>query len=216
MSSINNYSSYGVPMIVSDHRTYVLNLESDRPKFGNVMIDLETLSTHKNASIIEIGAVEFNKETGAVGDKFNVLIDPSEWGKNDRHIDGKTIQWWLGLSQEARERFTKQDEKCATLMQALLELKYFIMHSCGDDGKVDVVVWGNGAVMDIAILESAYEYFDIEVPWKYHDVNDVRTIVALNPSIKENAKFEGVKHSAVADCLHQIKYMTDTIKSLKI
>ena len=36
-------------------------------RFGSVMIDLETLSTHNNAAIIEIGAVEFNKYTGEVG-----------------------------------------------------------------------------------------------------------------------------------------------------
>ena len=48
-------------------------------KYGNVMIDLETLSTHTNAAIIEIGAVEFNKLTGEVGEKFNVIIEPSDW-----------------------------------------------------------------------------------------------------------------------------------------
>jgi hypothetical protein len=78
-------------------------------------------------------------------------------------------------------------------------------------------VWGNGSTMDITILESAYEYFGIEIPWKYWAVNDVRTIVDLNPSIKKNCEFDcGVRHSAIADCLYQIKYTTDTIKSLKV
>ena len=52
-------------------------------RFGSVMIDLETLSTHNNAAIIEIGAVEFNKYTGEVGEKFNVIIDPKDWCKNE-------------------------------------------------------------------------------------------------------------------------------------
>jgi hypothetical protein len=54
MSSINNYSSSGVPMIVSDPRTYVLNLESDRPKFGNVMIDLETYRPTKMPQLLKL------------------------------------------------------------------------------------------------------------------------------------------------------------------
>ena len=42
--------------------------------FGNIMVDLETLSTHTNASIIEIAAVEFNKETGEI-DKIEYEVE---------------------------------------------------------------------------------------------------------------------------------------------
>lgn len=188
-------------------------------RFGSVMIDLETLSTHNNAAIIEIGAVEFNKYTGEVGEKFNVIIDPKDWCKNDRHVDGETIQWWFNQTNEARKRFvTKQKyiEYC-TLKDALQRLRYFIMDCDSVDEDKNVVVWGNGATMDISILENAFNYFDIEVPWKYRAVNDVRTIVDLNPSIKKNCDFDcGVRHSAIADCLYQIKYTTDTIKSLNV
>ena len=188
-------------------------------RFGSVMIDLETLSTHNNAAIIEIGAVEFNKYTGEVGEKFNVIIDPKDWCKNDRHVDGETIQWWFNQTDEARKRFTHKNDMYAivTLKYALWKLKYFIMDCDTVDDNKNVVVWGNGATMDISILENAFNYFDIEVPWKFWAVNDVRTIVDLNPSIKKNCEFEsGVRHSAIADCLHQIKYTTDTIKSLGI
>lgn len=187
-------------------------------KFGNVMIDLETLSTHTNAAIIEIGAVEFNKYTGEIGSKLNIIINPSDWCKNERHVDGETIQWWFKQKNEARKRFiTKQnDVTYLDLKSALNALKYFIMDCDSVDDDKNVVVWGNGATMDITILESAYEYFNMETPWKYWSVNDVRTIVDLNPTIKKNCKFEeGIKHSAVADCLHEIKYTVETIKSLK-
>ena len=187
-------------------------------KFGNVMIDLETLSTHTNAAIIEIGAVEFNKYTGEVGEKFSVIIKPSDWCKNGRHVDGETIQWWFKQSNEARKRFVSDNKKVIgiNLKDALMMLKYFIMDCDSVDDNKNVVVWGNGSTMDITILESAYEYFDMETPWKYWAVNDVRTIVDLNPSIKKNMKFSGIQHTAIDDCLHQIKYTTDTIKSLKL
>ena len=187
-------------------------------KFGNIMIDLETLSTHTDAAIIEIGAVEFNKYTGEIGNKLNIIINPSDWCKNGRHVDGETIQWWFKQKNEARKRFiTKQNDiTYLDLKAALNALKYFIMDCDSVDDDKNVVVWGNGATMDITILESAYEYFNMEIPWKYWSVNDVRTIVDLNPTIKKNCKFEeGVKHSAVADCLHEIKYTVETIKSLK-
>ena len=180
------------------------------------MIDIETLSTHKNAAIIEIGAVEFNKETGETGKTFNCIINPSDWSNNDRHIDGETIKWWFKQSNEARKRFTENqaDVTYSCLKLALLGLRSFIMDCDSVDDDKNVVVWGNGAAFDIAILESAYEYWNIPIPWKFWSVNDVRTIVDLNPSIKANCKFDGVKHSAVDDCKHQIKYLTETIKSL--
>lgn len=188
-------------------------------KYGNVMIDLETLSTHTNAAIIEIGAVEFNKETGEVGEKLDIIINVSDWTKNGRHVDGETIQWWFNQTNEARKRFTKKqaDVKYLNLEAALRVLRYFIMDCDSVDDDKNVVVWGNGSTMDITILQSAYEYFDIEIPWKFWSVNDVRTIVDLNPTVKAMASFNtGVKHSAVGDCLHQIKYLTDTIKTIKI
>jgi len=186
-------------------------------KYGNVMIDIETLSTHKNAAIIEIGAVEFNKYTGEIGETYNCIINPSEWSDDDRHIDGETIKWWFKQSDDARKRFTEQQEDVmyGSLSAALTALKYFIMDCDSIDEDKNVVVWGNGAAFDIAILESAYECWNIPIPWKFWSVNDVRTIVDLNPSIKANCKFDGVKHSAVDDCKHQIKYLTETIKSLK-
>lgn len=188
-------------------------------KFGNVMIDIETLSTHKNAAIIEIGAVEFNKFTGETGETFNIIIEPSEWCRNDRHVDGETIQWWFRQTQEARNRFVNMPKDVYTtdLNDALWKLKYFIMDCNSVDEDKNVVVWGNGSSFDIAILENAYNYFHMEIPWKFWSVNDVRTIVDLNPSVKENCKFDkGIKHNAVSDCLYQVKYLTDTIKSLNI
>jgi len=188
-------------------------------KYGNVMIDIETLSAHKNAAIIEIGAVEFNKYTGEIGETFNVIIKPSDWCKNDRHVNGETIQWWLKQSNEARERFTTKqtDVDYCILEKALDKLKYFLIDCDSVDNDKNVVVWGNGSSFDIAILEDAYNYFNIELPWKFWSVNDVRTIVDLKPEIKAMSKFDcGIKHSAVSDCLYQIKYLAETIKSLGI
>ena len=122
-------------------------------KFGNIMIDLETLSTHTDAAIIEIGAVEFNKYTGEIGNKLNIIINPSDWCKNGRHVDGETIQWWFKQKNEARKRFiTKQNDiTYLDLKPALNALKYFIMGCDSIDDDKNVTVWGNGAIMDITI-----------------------------------------------------------------
>lgn len=120
-------------------------------KYGNVMIDLETLSTNKNASIIEIGAVEFNKHTGETGKVFNALIKPSEWTKNDRHVDGDTIAWWFKQKEEARERFFTENEniRCTDLKTALNALFYFIMDCDTVDDDKNVTVWETAQVLTL-------------------------------------------------------------------
>ena len=187
-------------------------------KFGNIMIDVETLSTKTNAAIIEIAAVEFNKLSGEIGDTFNVIIRPSEWGKNNRDVDGETVLWWMKQSEEAKKKYNNNEHNMFSLHNALCELSLFIKKHDNADKQIDksVVVWGNGATMDITILQSAYEHFNMETPWKFWAVNDCRTIVDLLPYVKEQTSFDGIKHNPIDDCKYQIKYVTDTIKHLKI
>lgn len=200
-------------------------------RYGNIMIDLETLSTHTNAAIIKIAAVEFNKWTGKTGDELLLCIDNREWARNNRHVDGDTIAWWLSQDKGAIKSLLEMNDKM-TLHMALKELSAFIKahdnvfdddktrSTClslpDDDEKRRVVVWGNGATMDISILQSAYEYFDETIPWQYWAVNDVRTIVDLKPEIKKNTQFEGIKHNPIDDCKHQIKYLCRTLKELNL
>ena len=213
-------------------------------RFGKVMIDLETLSTKTNASIMSIAAVEFNKFSGESFNTLYIKIDPSEWGKNGRDVDGNTVKWWLEQEKDATQSLLEKPfDGYATLKSALERLSKFI-EACDntlieegetkietfnpwsgetevfiipkDDEKRRVTVWGNGATMDITILQSAYEYFGMKTPWQYWAVNDVRTIVDFKPEIKANTEFEGVKHYPIDDCKHQIKYLSETIKELGI
>lgn len=188
-------------------------------RYGSVMIDLETLSTNTDASIIEIGAVEFSERTGDTGGVFNVIVDPSEWGQNGRHVDGKTLQWWLSQPDAARMRFAQDaaGTETMTLRDALSSLSRFIEGCDSDDADLNVKVWGNGSTMDITALSSAYEHFGMEKPWKFWAVRDVRTVVDLNPSLKKDTPFtHGIQHSAVSDCKHQIKYLTRILRSVRL
>lgn len=180
--------------------------------FGNIMVDLETLSTHVNASIIEIAAVEFNKETGEIGDIFQQCIDISEWGENDRHIEGRTLLWWMEQDKTLLSKYKEHNGKLHTVLQRFR--KFYQEHSLNGNNE-ETVLWGNGSTMDITILQSAYEHFKEPKPWKYWAVNDVRTIVNLNPEIKKNCTFEGNKHDPVDDCRHQIKYLVETLNNIK-
>lgn len=184
--------------------------------FGNIMIDVETLSTKTNASIIEIAAAEFNKYTGAVGDIFDRLVEPSEWAKNGRDVDGTVILWWMSHSDVMTKKFLDVTIKKSNLKSALYDLSTFVKEhdNINNNGRERVTVWGNGATMDITVLQSAYEYFNMKTPWQFWAVNDCRTISNIIPDIKENTEFEGVKHNPADDCRHQIKYVSLSLKKI--
>lgn len=184
-------------------------------KYGNIMIDIETLSTHTNASIIQIAAVEFNKYNGKTGKECCIKICPNEWCLNQRHVDGNTIKWWMEQDKEVVETIFNNTDNTVTLKDGLIILENFVKECDNvENDEEAVIVWGNGSTMDITILQSAYEYFNMNTPWKYWAVNDVRTIVSLNPDIKENCPFEGTKHNPIDDCKHQIKYLSQIFNSL--
>lgn len=181
--------------------------------FGNIMVDLETLSTYTNAAIIEIAAIEFNKETGEIGDIFHQCVDVNDWAENNRHIEGRTLLWWMEQDKELLSKYKERNGKLHTVLQRFR--KFYQEHSLNSNNE-ETVLWGNGSTMDITILQSAYEYFKEPTPWKYWAVNDVRTIVNLNPEIKKNCTFEGNKHNPIDDCKHQIKYLVEIFKNINI
>lgn len=191
-------------------------------KFGNVMIDIETLSNKTNAAIVEIAAVEFNKKNGNIGETFHRKIKSDSWfDLPSRDVNADTLKWWLKQSEEARKNIYEDKADDVPIYDALSELALFIKdcdnksHIQNDDRSV--VVWSNGSVFDISILENAYNAIQsIKIPWKFWAINDVRTIVALNPEIKQNCQFEGNPHCALDDCMHQIKYLSQTLDSIMI
>ena len=191
-------------------------------KFGNLMIDLETLGKTPDAQIILIAAVEFNKYTGEVGDRFQWWVDATDWGKNGRVIDGETVAWWLEQSDEARQSLKCPYSNChGTLLEGIVELRRFYNshtnpYAYGEVKGDRLVVWGNGSTFDISMLENAYRSSGLDVPWDFYSVNDVRTVVDFCPEVKKETAFEGVKHSPLSDCLHQIKYLSGTIQRLDI
>lgn len=176
----------------------------------NVMIDLETLGTSPDAPILSIGAVYFDPETGKMGDMCHFKIDFVEACK-DRQIDAATVKWWLMQSDDARGALLTDDEGRPGLY------KDDILDMFGRFLVEDCIVWGNGATFDISMLENLYGQLGVETPWKFYNVRDVRTIVAAAEGIIERSDFpfEGIKHDALADAVHQATYVSAMWKMLR-
>ncbi|HHC1926135.1 TPA: 3'-5' exoribonuclease [Klebsiella pneumoniae] len=186
------------------------NKEEDQPiDYVHVMVDLETMGKKHNAPIVAIGAVVFDPATGSIGESFYkvVCLESSvNWGAV---IDPSTVIWWLKQSSEARSAIVNDD--AIPLQDALLQFREFISDNVAGGSK-KAQVWGNGASFDNSILRSSYDCIAEDYPWEYWNDRDVRTMVELGQAISFDPKttipFEGSRHNALADAIHQARYVS--------
>ena len=186
------------------------NKEEDQPiDYVHVMVDLETMGKKHNAPIVAIGAVVFDPATGSIGESFYkvVCLESSvNWGAV---IDPSTVIWWLKQSSEARSAIVNDD--AIPLLDALLQFREFVSDNVAGGSK-KAQVWGNGASFDNSILRSSYDCIAEDYPWEYWNDRDVRTMVELGQAIgfdpKTTIPFEGSRHNALADAIHQARYIS--------
>lgn len=168
--------------------------------FDDVMIDVETLGKSPSSVFPVLAAYRFDLKTGRIGECFYRNIDINDQIYHDRDVDGETISWWFSQGQTPREELMKEGE---LLSKVLKDFKCFI--------KPTDKVWANGIDFDLAILRHAYQQ---KTPWEFWNQRDMRTIVKLAGINTKHIAFEGVKHCAKDDCIHQIKVLHSALISL--
>ena len=178
---------------------------------SELMIDIETLGTSKNSVILSIGAVQFTD--AGVEKSFYVRVDPescTDWGLQ---IDARTVMWWFGQSEEARNEVASNNGKAldVALDELIAAFKWKDITS----------VWANGIDFDYGILEEALKVTGRVTPWPYWAKMDYRTVKNMMPRelYKQCSVENPVKHNALADATTQaatlvnmrkiIKYLTD-------
>lgn len=121
-------------------------------------------------------------------------------------VDGRTIKWWMEQEDGARKLLTKQNS--VHIRHALVMLNNLLSD--------EDFVWGNSARFDLGILEKAYDICRIPFPVNHRNERCLRTIASLSLETKETTTFVGTKHDPMADCLHQVKYLTEINKQLNL
>lgn len=186
------------------------NKEEDQPiDYVHVMVDLETMGKKYNAPIVAIGAVVFDPATGSIGESFYKVVCLESSVNWVAVIDPSTVIWWLKQSSEARSAIVNDD--AIPLQDALLQFREFVSDNVAGGSK-KAQVWGNGASFDNSILRSSYDCIAEDYPWEYWNDRDVRTMVELGQAISFDPKttipFEGSRHNALADAIHQARYVS--------
>lgn len=164
----------------------------------HLMHDLETLSLKPDAVLVSLGAALFDRD----GVKFT-FYQPISLYQPNRHIDVKTIQWWMNQEEAARKVFNQATQSLSQVL-ALYDI-WLRAHNFTDGG-----VWANGSDFDNVLLTNAHEYCGMPMPWKFYQHRCYRTIKSLYPEVKI-ARF-GIHHHAEEDAVYQASHLIEIAK----
>lgn len=169
---------------------------------NNIMIDIETLGTAANSVILSIGAVRFD-DSGQMDEEFYTNINIDSCLEKGLVVEGRTILWWMGQSDEARAALGLDEHSLTT---ALIDLANAF------DWK-DTLVWCNGLSFDLPILDTAYRACGMQTPWQYYNGRDYRTIKC--ELSKEDFKALEVKPTTGHNALEDAKAQALTLLAIR-
>ncbi len=166
----------------------------------NIMIDIETLSSRKDAAVIAIGACAF--DANDIVGEFEVLLDAR---LSPGRRDEDTLKWWQSQPPEVWQRMIGGG---ALPRDACTQLAEFIYRQPGGTPRV----WANAPTFDCDILRTLYEVVGMEVPWHFRDERCYRTLLALHRlhGSYDSAAIEAVyatrtAHDALSDAVCQAR-----------
>ncbi|WP_048794726.1 MULTISPECIES: 3'-5' exonuclease [Serratia] len=179
----------------------------------HIMLDLETMDNRPSAAIVAIGAVAFDLASGTLGKRFYQRVDLENSQKHGGTIGADTVKWWLRQSAEARSEIATDD--AVTLGCALGELQCFIMRNGAIE---DVRIWAKGTDFDLPIINTALASVGLTPVWRFWNARDVRTIEEAakdaGMDLHTAVPFDGAKHNALDDAIHQAKTVIHIWKHL--
>lgn len=173
----------------------------------DVMIDLETLATTPDASILSIGAVKFDPFGKDVEepdmDSFYVRVDVDSCDELGLVTSDATLEWWAQQDKAAQEEAFNPEGRIH-VKDAMDQLYKF----CWGAKRV----WANGSVFDITICENVFRKLQKAIPWSYWQVRDCRTAydLGINPN-----RPPVLKHHALEDAWNQAVGIQNVYNTLR-
>lgn len=174
---------------------------------SDIMIDLETLATSPNASVLTIGAVRFdpfnNEIDNPTCEKFYVKVDVDSCDALGLEVSEDTLTWWSQQSKEAQEEAFSTEGRIE-IREAFNQLYKF----CWGAKRV----WSHGASFDTVICENIFRKLGKAVPWSFWEVRCTRTLfdIGINPD-----RPPVLKHHALEDAWNQTVGVQNVFQRLR-
>jgi hypothetical protein len=172
-----------------------------------VSVDIETAGSGTNAALWSIGACDFDPQTGKILKRFYRNIDLQSSLDSGGVVNGKTMEWWMQQSDEARLALFKDPVSLYDALKAFHE--WF-----PEGGKV----WGNGSNFDNRIIRESYDRLGCGCPFHYRADMDLRTLHRMQKFLgtpKPQVERIGVHHNALDDAEFQANLIFALVKSIR-
>ena len=168
-------------------------------------IDLETIDTCPQATVLSLGAVKFNPFDNSEPHSemyFKIQIDDQD--RLGRTASDDTIEWWTKQDPKIMEEAFDQ-EGAITVDEALKRISKFVV---GVD-----TLWGQGYGFDYTILEDMFRRGGMPIPWNFWNIRDSRTLFGCC-SQDPRKLIQNDLHNALADAYYQSKAIQMAYKEL--
>lgn len=179
-------------------------------KQTEIMLDLETMSTKRNAAIMAIGAAEMDFEKGEIVDTFYVTVDLVSSFENGGHICPIAVKWWLRQKDDARYGLLTDS---IPITAALIRYQQWLESK---SQREQLIIWGNGVtfdnvIIDNTILRDAFERLEWQCPWPSWNDMCYRTMQSMYPEVKATKRI-GVAHNALDDAKSQALHLIEIME----
>ncbi len=171
-----------------------------------ISIDMETVSTERNAAILTLGACV----VGESSEQFYMRASLASNEHHKRDINRETMLWWDKQDPSTRlEAFGGTD----SLLDVLDNFTLWAYRISTDLS--DVELWSRGAGFDCEILQDAYMSCFGSYPFNFRKHMCQRTLQALMPVWLTGAVAPNLsKHNALADAFYQAQIIQAGLNNL--
>ena len=170
-------------------------------------IDIETLGTKPDTTVLTIGAIKFNPFTyEEPHSDLYLKIDADQQLESGRSVDEDTLTWWTQQPQEIQDEAFLSTNRIS-VEDTLTQLNKYLV---GVDK-----IWCQGPVFDICILENLYRQYDKHFNWVFWNIRDSRTLFGLMPE-DPRKKYKFAAHNALEDCRIQSKCIQEVYSELQL
>lgn len=177
----------------------------------HIVLDLETMGVSSNSAIIAIGAVGMDKDYD-VNSYFYTPVSLQSCVDMGLVIDGSTVAWWLGQSEEARNGLDLNGgHSIYNALGAFIEWMGRVTDS------YNAYVWGNGSDFDNVIITNAFKKAKFREPWKPWLNQSMRTVHLINEQmgLGITRPEPTVKHHALFDAEAEARYIGGILYKLE-
>lgn len=170
-------------------------------------IDLETIDTCPQATVLSLGAVKFDPRSAIEPhSELYIKISIDDQDRLGRTVSDGTIEWWSKQDPAIMEEAFDQTG-AVSVEEALAQISKFAV---GVD-----TFWGQGYGFDYTILEDMFRSIRRPIPWNFWQIRDSRTLFGIC-SEDPRKKIQNDLHNALADAFYQSKAIQIAYNELDI